>query len=778
MKKIMMIMAIALALVLAGCSSGSVTHTVTFYSEGAVYKTVKVADGGTVGRPTDPVRDGYEFTGWYKTAECDGEPYGFGTKVKSGFSLYAGWKDKDIAYEPIGTAEEFMGMDRAKAYRLLADIDLSGVDIPAAEAPFSGTFDGNGHTVTGFKLARAGRLFGTVTGTVKNLCVTGASIKFEAEGGTVYAGIVADRINGGRIENCFVKGNINVKNTDTRLSVYAGLVAGRSYDGDIIGCTADGDIDVNNVATAYAGGIVAYNGGEGEALSRVLDCRYGGNISALSQSQTGSAYVGGIAGYNAGEISGSFGSDGKLVGTTYHYYDFVGGIAGDNNGGQIRGCLGVHDIKAETWHGGTFAGGVVGHNFLQYVAENCFVWDGQQIELNVTDSEYYKLARHNRVVYPSVSAQTIASESFQRKYFGNFDSISEGYFPSTDLETPKRISLTPAKGTRGDPILISDKTQLLAMDSNKSYKLTADIDALGETVSIGTYEHPFYGSLDGDGHTVKGISPVGGNDGAHALFGYFSGNVENLNVVTSYVPSGAQSGLKYVAGLVAYSTGGRIYNCTASVTADVQADGALAGGIVAYNDGGAVDRCDASGTITVTAKTPSAVCGGITGVNRGGRISHCTSSVNVTVTGADYLSVGGTVGKNEGDISFCLNIGTVNAVLTMDNPSSTAALGGIVGTHLSGIVDGCFAIDGINGGGVHSVFISGGIVGVNRAAIKDCCYICDSVDYGAGYSKDEISAVEAEDTAELEKIIENMDGDVWTFDKETELPVLNGREVA
>ena len=59
----MVIMTIALALVLAGCSSGSVTHTVTFYSEGAVYKTVKVADGGTVGRPTDPVRDGYEFTG-------------------------------------------------------------------------------------------------------------------------------------------------------------------------------------------------------------------------------------------------------------------------------------------------------------------------------------------------------------------------------------------------------------------------------------------------------------------------------------------------------------------------------------------------------------------------------------------------------------------------------------------------------------------------------------------------------------------------------------------
>ncbi len=773
MKKILMISALvaalALAFVFAGCSSTDpVKHTVTFYNGDAVYTIATVSDGQKVKRPADPERDEYEFDGWYKTSDCDGEKYSFDTPVKSSFSLYAGYKDM-YDYETVSSAQEFAAMDRTKAYRLADDIDLTGVAVDTS-LPFSGVFDGNGHTISGLKLSAPGGLFGVVTGTVKNLNVLGASIDCDISGGTAYAGIIAERIDGGTVSGCKVMGNITVKNVDMRLSVYAGFIAGRSFDGTIKNCVADGNISVSNMATVYAGGIVGYNGGEGEVRSAVDGCRFGGDITALSQAERGSAYVGGIVGYNAGNISGSLGTGGKLVGTTYHYYDFVGGIAGDNNGGSIKNCLGVHDLKAETWHGSTFTGGVAGHNFLNYTLENCRVWDGQRIELSVTDAEYYLLARHNRVVYDAASALEIASESFQKEMFTSLE-IKDGYFPSLAGESAQKIEFTAPKGTRGDPIEIGDATALVDMDLNKSYKLTADITLDGGFAPIGTYEHPFYGSLDGDGHTVKGLAL--GGDGYLALFGYFGGNVENLNVEASCVSDA--SGIAYVGAVVAYNIGGRVYGCSAEVDFNVKLDGAHAGAVVAYNDGGTIERCDSSGAIELTAKTPSAYAGGIAATNYGGKITYCTSATALTVAGKTTLSAGGAVGKNEGDIAYCLNIGNISATLETDNQTSTAALGGIVGTHASGKVIGCFAVDGIKGSAMYSVFVSGGIAGINRAEIDECVYLCDDVSYGAGYSKDEISVTRATELSELKDIIAGMDGDVWTFDETTELPALKGR---
>ncbi|MDE5714809.1 MAG: InlB B-repeat-containing protein [Anaeroplasmataceae bacterium] len=49
-----------------------------------------VKEGNKVEKPTDPVRSGYTFTGWYKNKSCT-EEFDFETEIRSNTILYAGW---------------------------------------------------------------------------------------------------------------------------------------------------------------------------------------------------------------------------------------------------------------------------------------------------------------------------------------------------------------------------------------------------------------------------------------------------------------------------------------------------------------------------------------------------------------------------------------------------------------------------------------------------------------------------------------------------------------
>ncbi len=57
---------------------------------GSDVTTIYVNKGGIVGKPADPVREGYVFAGWY----LDGELYEFNTPVKSNIVLIAKWVRK------------------------------------------------------------------------------------------------------------------------------------------------------------------------------------------------------------------------------------------------------------------------------------------------------------------------------------------------------------------------------------------------------------------------------------------------------------------------------------------------------------------------------------------------------------------------------------------------------------------------------------------------------------------------------------------------------------
>lgn len=202
------------------------------------------------------------------------------------------------AVQNIGTAEAFAKMDASGSYTLTADITVKE---PYANE-FTGTFDGNGHTVTLALENEAGEyqaLFSKIaaSGKVQNLGIVGTVI------GKKYVGGIAGK-NAGSIENC--------KN--------AAAIKGASADG------------------RWIGGIA----GETSSGSRISNCYNIGTIS--SERSNKGVNLGGIAGnapsakisncYNAGQI---------VRKSTTNY----GAIAGSGYGVTVSNCyfIAVDDLK-------------------------------------------------------------------------------------------------------------------------------------------------------------------------------------------------------------------------------------------------------------------------------------------------------------------------------------------------------------------------------------------------------------------------------------------------
>ncbi len=72
-------------------------YTVTFNSNGgSAVESVTVEEGKTVAAPASPIRDMYDFAGWFTDLECTSE-YDFSIGVTSNITLYAKWNAVDPA---------------------------------------------------------------------------------------------------------------------------------------------------------------------------------------------------------------------------------------------------------------------------------------------------------------------------------------------------------------------------------------------------------------------------------------------------------------------------------------------------------------------------------------------------------------------------------------------------------------------------------------------------------------------------------------------------------
>lgn len=86
-KNFIFVLAVLLLMAFTGCKK---TYEVKFDSAGgSSVETQEVKKNGTVTKPANPTKDGYEFENWL----LDGTAYDFDTKVTSSFTLVASWKE-------------------------------------------------------------------------------------------------------------------------------------------------------------------------------------------------------------------------------------------------------------------------------------------------------------------------------------------------------------------------------------------------------------------------------------------------------------------------------------------------------------------------------------------------------------------------------------------------------------------------------------------------------------------------------------------------------------
>ena len=244
---------------------------------------------------------GYVIAGYYTTNNPAGTPVTF--PITANTTVYIRLNGDGSPSAPIGIATEAeldaVRSDLAKNYRIVADISLTGDWTPIGvydTAPFVGSLDGGGYTVTINSINAPSTgiicvgMFGYIStgGRVSNVAVAGTMNVTSASTRAMYLGGIVG-FNEGTIENCY--SSVAVTATRTTDNAAAGGIVGFNDAGTVKNCYATGDVTANAGSShdADAGGIVGYSRSGGT----ISNCYATGAISASGNNYTG---AGGIVG--------------------------------------------------------------------------------------------------------------------------------------------------------------------------------------------------------------------------------------------------------------------------------------------------------------------------------------------------------------------------------------------------------------------------------------------------------------------------------------------------
>jgi len=542
------------------------------------------------------------------------------------------------------------------------------VPIGNSTTPFTGTFEGLGHTISNITTSTyflAGSyigLFGAIgaNGLVQNFTLSIAA------GGLDHIGGLAGS-NAGTINNVTVTSSLS---TDTNQgSVYniGGLVGYNSGTINNSQASNTAGYSGNNV-----GGLVGYNTGtiNASSASGVVGGAAGG-------------YLGGLVGYNTGTInSGSAsvnvsgatgGNAGGLVG--YNTGTIVSGSAsgsvsgGDNIGGLVGASTTAITNASATGNvsGGNNVGGLVGSTTASV--------SGSSASGIVTGGDY--VGGLVGLTTSSVASSHATTGSVSGvDYVGGL--VGSGATAITSSSASDNVTASGGTGYVGGLIGNSAGT----IDSSS---------ATGNVASSGGY----VGGLAGSGTTSISNSSATGNvtggDYVGGLVGNNSGSISSSHATGSVGGAGS-----YVGGLAGSNIGGTISSSFTTGTGTVS--GVVdVGGLVGNNTGSIL-----SGTATGTVSGHNST-GGLVG-NNSGSISAGSSSGSVSASGAYGFDTGGLVGTNSGTINSS-SFATGNVTSTNSN------VGGLVGNN-TGTITPAYATGSVSG----SNYV-GGLIGYNHSAI-------------------------------------------------------------
>jgi len=616
------------------------------------------------------------------------------------------------------------------------DIDASGISswtpIGNETTAFTGTFNGQGHKITGVSIGQVPGpdvgLFGYVgtDGTLQGVVVENASILCDT---AMVAGILVGE-NDGTVIDCRATGTIH------GYSNVGGLVG---YNGGTVSrCFSTGTV----YASDTVGGLVGFseNATISESYSTASVKGYESVVGGLLGLNLGEVH----SSYSAGKVSGSS-SVGGLVGSnpvgivSNSYWDTLTsgfgtgkGIGVDGNSQSPTGLstaqmkrsanlsgLGSFDSVWSIRQDSTYPG-------LRAVADAPFAFSDTLAAWQPLESLKSLLA--NDFDLDSLKSLVLHVDSLSA---GSTDSSTLVVLPSGAksgdvLRVVYRAGIPQAStgdtlwgnqarslvvvtfprpsgsGTSADPFLIDSLPNLLWLSSTPSawgsvFRQSSDINASVTSAwnngagfsPIGDSATPFTGSYHGQGHVISGLTIHRPLSNYVGLFGHLVGaSLDSLGVASASV-----QGSTYVGILSGHDSASSVSYCHASGS---DSGNLHVGGLVGLQTGSVITASYAVATVQGCA---GGGCGGLVGHNdNGSTIAQSFSQGKVSASGN---WVGGLVGVNMA--------ATVVSSYSRDTVTAAASVGGLVGYNFTGTIRSSYSAGPVTSGG--------GLVGTNTGTV-------------------------------------------------------------
>lgn len=515
-------------------------------------------------------------------------------------------------------------------YELAQDIDCNGSTItPIGNAQqFTGTFNGNGHTISNFTTAspsaNAG-LFNSIgaTGIVEKLGITNAHIN--VAGSPYAAGTLAGE-NFGIIRNCFSTAELTGYNMP-------------QYAAGLVGLSAGGSSITNSYFAGYVGSVwtMMYMQAEGLTSSQwpeptITNCYYNNETSGAGWSYLGTPLSTSQMKQQASYTGWDFTDIWTIEPNQYP------ALVAGNATPKLSGTISPH-VTLNPPLGTEFTG---------------------SLAFTVTANQYFAITS---LLIGGIEQLTSPQTTFSGV-------VVEG----------QQITVVT---TQTQAIAISNVTQLQDIQNNLglNYELVNDIDA-SSTASlndgagfmpigltpIGEQTNSFTGSLNGNGYTISGLAINRPSTLCIGMFGTLGATAElsNINIINATIVGGNYSGI-----LAAYTHPGSIIN-------NCHVDGNITGGLYTGIIAG-VAKSNIALSSTTGSVTGSAYLGGFVGYNEGS-IAQCYTTANVTGTHATLAHTGGFTSSNEapGTITECYSTGTVTNAAGFIAGGFAASSGGLI----------------------------------------------------------------------------------------------------
>ena len=588
----------------------------------------------------------------------------------------------------------------------------SWTPIGTSSQPFTGTFDGQGHTVSGIYVNSDNTcqgFFGVINGaTITNLHIAKGYIR-----GNGSVGGIVGNAEGGSIEDC--TNGCTIASTGSS----NGGIIGNGMGVQITGCTNNGPL----VAGQYQNGGIA-----GTVENSTIDqCVNNANITVDD-------HVGGIAGYNTNGTVSNCLNKGN-VNTSNAFYTYTAGIVANNRGtgSVVKNCLNLGTISGQGGTGCRQNSIVCATDANGTPADNCYSINTSGVSVGLADNSR------------DITEEELESGIIANLLQGNQEELIWGQTIGADnspvLGGPEvfiygdgTCGNAPLQTGEGGLYLISTANELRLFASmvnsgqtSINGRLTADI-LLNDTANwtswettapanswtpIGSGSQPFTGTLDGDGHSVSGIY-INSEADYQGLVGFLDngGTLQKVGVKASYIKGGY-----YVGGLCGWNTG-NVTNCynIGSVEGNE-----IVGGLCGHNSG-PVTNCYNTGSVT-----GNDYVGGLCGQNYA-TVTNCYNSGSVE---GNY-SVGGVCGNSWGNVTNCYNTGNVTGNNQVGGVCGWNDMGSITNCYNTGSVEGNYSVGGVcgnswgnvtncyNTGNVTGNYYVGGLCGQNDDNVTNC----------------------------------------------------------